>query len=141
MTTHLQATLSLPWEEALERLTSALQAEGFGIVSSLAMHDIFKNKLSVEFPPYLILGACNPAFALRVLQADPRGGLLLPCNVTVEAVDGGVRISLDNPETSFAVGDLIANPAIRAVASEARQRLERVARALEAANRAEGGLA
>ncbi len=136
MTSHLQVTLPFPWDQAIERLTAALKDEGFGIVSSLAMDEIFRNRLGLAFHPYWILGACNPTFAHRVLEADPRAGLLLPCNVTVEAVAEGVRIVIDDPEQSFAVSGLKENPVIWEVAAEARTRLGRVAQALRKAGQA-----
>ncbi len=124
-------TLSASFDEAIERVAEALKSEGFGILTTIDVRDTLKKKLDVDFRPYRILGACNPPLAHRALESDPRVGLLLPCNVVVEALEEGqVRVSFLNPETALTVGDLAENAAVRAVAAEARQRLERVAQAL-----------
>jgi uncharacterized protein (DUF302 family) len=123
--------LNMPYEQALELTKAALKAEGFGVLTSIDVKATMKEKLDEEFRPYTILGACNPPLAHRALSQDAVAGLLLPCNVTVEA-DGNsasiVRIA--NPETVLLVGSLENNHEISAVAQEARVRLERVAEAL-----------
>lgn len=123
--------LSTPYGQALELTKAALKAEGFGVLTSIDVKATMKEKLDEEFRPYTILGACNPPLAHRTLSQDAAAGLLLPCNVTVEAdgnSDSIVRIA--NPETVLLVGSLEDNHEISAVAQEARVRLERVAEAL-----------
>jgi len=123
--------LNMPYEQALELTKAALKAEGFGVLTSIDVKATMKEKLDEEFRPYTILGACNPPLAHRALSQDAVAGLLLPCNVTVEAdgnSDSIVRIA--NPETVLLVGSLENNHEISAVAQEARVRLERVAEAL-----------
>ena len=71
-------------EEAVNRVTEALKDEGFGVLSTIDIQDAFKRKLDKDFPPYVILGACNPQLAWKALQTDPNIGLLLPCNVVVQ---------------------------------------------------------
>jgi uncharacterized protein (DUF302 family) len=126
-----EVQLTLPYEQALELTKAALKAEGFGVLTSIDVKATMKEKLDEEFRPYTILGACNPPLAHRALSQDAVAGLLLPCNVTVEAdgnSDSIVRIA--NPETVLLVGSLENNHEISAVAQEARVRLERVAEAL-----------
>ena len=83
----------------------------------------------MDFRPYKILGACNPALAYRALSVEPEVGLLLPCNVTVaQGEDGGVDVSLVDPIMMLGV---MANPALAPVAQEAQARLARVAAALQ----------
>ncbi len=122
--------LSLPFEETLNRVTEALKEEGFGILTTIDVKETLRKKLGVEFRSYQILGACNPPLAHRALESDPRVGLLLPCNVVVEEIEGGVKVSFLNPEAALMIGDLGENQDIREVASEARQRLQRVAQSL-----------
>lgn len=126
--------LDHPYDQAMELTKAALKNEGFGVLTSIDVRATMHEKLGEDFRPYTILGACNPPLAHRALSQDAVAGLLLPCNVTVEA-DGGsasiVRIA--NPETVLAVGSLEQNPELAAVAEEARIKLERVAEALLAA--------
>lgn len=123
-------TLPLPFSKTLEHVTEALKAEGFGILTTIDVKATLKNKLDVDFRPYQILGACNPPLAYRALSSDARVGLLLPCNVVVEEVEEGTRVSFLNPEAALMIGDLNENEEVRQVASEAKARLQRVAEVL-----------
>lgn len=135
MTTSLGivAHLDVAFEEALERTRAALKAEGFGVLTEIDMRTAFKEKLGHEFRPYVILGACNPPLAYRALTDDPSMGLLLPCNVTVEA-DGAERsvVRLIDPMSLMATEGTGASSEIRDVARDAQQRLSRVAQQLQA---------
>jgi uncharacterized protein (DUF302 family) len=120
----LTAILQTNFETALERVAAALKTEGFGILTEIDVKETFKKKLDVEFRPYKILGACNPHLAYRSLSAAPEAGLLLPCNVTVsQGDDGTVLVSIVDPLTMMSV---LPDGALRPVAQEARDRLERV---------------
>jgi uncharacterized protein (DUF302 family) len=120
-----------PFEEALERVVAALKAEGFGVLTRIDVKATLKEKLGEDFRPYMILGACNPPLAHRALTTDAVAGLMLPCNVTVEATpDGCSTVRIANPELMMTIGSLEENEAIREVANDARIRLERVAGAL-----------
>lgn len=124
LTVHLNTT----YQAALSRVTEALKAEGFGVLTEIDVKDTLKQKLDVNFRPYKILGACNPPLAYRALTAAPEVGLLLPCNVTVAQADNGmVDVALIDPLMMLGV---VNNPALQPIAAEARARLERVAAAL-----------
>lgn len=123
--------LDLPYEAALEKVIAALKTEGFGVLTRIDVQATLKEKLGEDFRPYSILGACNPSLAHRALQTDPVVGLMLPCNVTVEADPlGGSLARIVNPEMMLAVGTLENNDALQEVATTARIKLERVAEAL-----------
>lgn len=129
-----EATLELPFEAAIDRVTEALKAEGFGVLTRIDVHDTLKKKIGADFRPYAILGACNPQLAHTALSARADVGMMLPCNVTVETAGGGrtiVRIA--DPEVMMTVGDLGTVDVLRQVGGEARARLIRVAEALKAA--------
>jgi uncharacterized protein (DUF302 family) len=123
--------LDLPYEAALEKVIAALKSEGFGVLTRIDVQATLKEKLGEDFRPYSILGACNPALAHRALQTDPVVGLMLPCNVTVEADPlGGSLARIANPDIMLGVGGLEHNEALQEVATTARVKLERVAESL-----------
>lgn len=122
-----ECKLNLPYEQALEKVTEALKAEGFGVLTSIDVKDTMKKKLDADFRKYAILGACNPPLAHKALSARLDVGLLLPCNVIVYEEDGGTMVNIFDP---MSMSQLIQNSAIDEVAEQARQRLQRVAEAL-----------
>jgi uncharacterized protein (DUF302 family) len=120
--------LNVDYETALTRTIDALKVEGFGVLTEIDVKETLKKKLGVEYPPYKILGACNPPLAHRALTAAPEVGLLLPCNVTVRQLeDGAVEVAMIDPLVMLGV---LTHPALKQVADEARARLERVAQSL-----------
>jgi uncharacterized protein (DUF302 family) len=130
MNTHYGFGTTVPYafDEAVKRVTQALQVEGFGILSDIDVAATLKNKLGRDIPPYRILGACNPPLALRAIEAEPSIGLLLPCNVLVrQDADGRVRVEFMDTD---AVLKLVDKPEIATLATDVRQRLERVMNAL-----------
>lgn len=129
-----EATLALPFDAAIERVTEALKVEGFGILTRIDVHDTLKKKIGADFRPYAILGACNPTLAHKALSARGEVGLMLPCNVTVEATgEGGSLVRIADPQMMMTVGDLGNEAALQQVGSDARSRLLRVAEALRSA--------
>lgn len=126
-----EVQLAKTYEEALTAVEEALKAEGFGVLTKIDVRATLKKKLDEDFRPYAILGACNPTLAHQALLSEPSVGLMLPCNVTVEAKDDNNSIvRILNPQIMMGVGDLAQNEAITAVADEAYQRLNSVAQAL-----------
>lgn len=119
-------------EAAIEKVTAALAEEGFGVLSRIDVDAALKKKLGVEFRPYSILGACNPQFAHQALQANPEIGVLLPCNVVVEADDNGAgtRVRVGDPAVLLSTGGMNENPELEKLAEEVQARLKRVAVAL-----------
>lgn len=123
----LTVKLHTDYDTALEKVTEALKVEGFGVLTEIDVKATLKKKLDVDFRPYKILGACNPPLAYRALSAAPEVGLLLPCNVTVAQVDDGIEVSIIDPISMLG---FVSHPDLEPVAEEARQRLERVVKAL-----------
>lgn len=112
-----------PFDHAVQRTRDALQEEGFGIITEIDARATFKKKLDIEFPSYVILGACAPKLAHDALSAEPDIGLLLPCNVTVHDAGDHVEISAIKPTTLF--DRLVRNPAISKLAEDVEARLTR----------------
>jgi uncharacterized protein (DUF302 family) len=121
-------TLDLSYEDADAQVREALKAEGFGVLTEIDVSATLKEKLNVDFPPYEILGACNPPLAHQALQMEADIGLLLPCNVVVRAVEGGQTVveALD-PVKQLGVAD---NAELPELAEEVRARMRRVVESL-----------
>ena len=126
-----EVTIDAPYDQALERVIDALKVEGFGVLTRIDVHDAFKQKLDVEFRKYSILGACNPSLAHKALSSRPDAGLMLPCNVIVEEIDGGTLVRIVDPAAMMQAGGLAGDPVLEQVGGEAERRLKRVAAALE----------
>ncbi len=120
-------TVDMDFEQALERVTQALAKEGFGLLSDIDVTATLKKKLGMEMPAYRILGACNPQFAHRALEAEPEIGTLLPCNVVVRRARGKTTVDIMDP---LAVMELVGKPEVAKIANEVRGRLKRVLAAL-----------
>ncbi len=116
-------SVDMPFDTAVEKATAELQKEGFGVLTMIDLQETLKKKLNVDFSKYKILGACNPPFAYRALQADVEIGLMLPCNVIVYEKNGKNVVAAFDPMVMTMVSD---NPALALVATEVQQRLKRV---------------
>ena len=101
MSYYFSKKLDLAFEEAIEKVTDALKREGFGILTEIDVKETLKKKLDVDFRPYKILGACNPPFAYKALQAEEKIGTMLPCNVIVQQLDDGVEVAAVDPVASM----------------------------------------
>lgn len=123
--TELRKTLRASLAEARARLEAALKEEGFGILTEIDVAATLKARLGLERPPYLILGACNPSLAAKALEAEPDIGLLLPCNAVLKEGPEGVEVLLQDPREMFRVLPTETREALKPVAEEARNRLEK----------------
>lgn len=127
----LRVDLDEPYERAIERATAALQAEGFGVLTTIDVRQTLKQKLGRDFRKYTILGACNPTLADRALHAELEVGLLLPCNVIVyEREPGAASVAAMAPLPAMGI---VGNTELVEVAREADARLRNALRRLEAA--------
>jgi uncharacterized protein (DUF302 family) len=120
--------LSQPFDEALARVTAALKAEGFGVLTEIDVQATMKAKLGVDRAPMVILGACNPTLANAALEADPSVGALLPCNVVLREDRTGTIVEVVDP---LAMLGVVERAGVEVVAKEARAQLERVVASLE----------
>ncbi len=111
------------YDVALGRVTEELQREGFGVLTSIDVRETLRKKLGVEFPRYMILGACNPPLAHRALQAEEQIGLLLPCNVIVYEKGDQVVVAAFDPMVMTRV---LEGGDVGPIAEEVKAKLERV---------------
>lgn len=121
-----------PYEQALEKVAAALKVEGFGILTKNDVQATLKDRLGEDSRPYAILGACNPPLAHQTLSHEAQAGLMLPCNITVEATpEGGSIVRIADPDVMIKASGMDRNQVLREVANKARAKLKRVAQSLE----------
>ncbi len=128
MSYYFSKTINAGFEDAVARTREALKLEGFGIITEIDVQKTFKSKIGVDFRPYLILGACNPAMAYEALQVEDKVGTMLPCNVVVqESSEGSVEIAAIDPVASMqAIGNPDLTQKAAAIAGKLQSALERI---------------
>ncbi|MDE2501332.1 MAG: DUF302 domain-containing protein [Alphaproteobacteria bacterium] len=128
MNYYFAKTLPVGFDETLRRATEALKQAGFGIITEIDLKSTFKAKLGIDFREYRILGACNPALALKALQVEDKVGTMLPCNVVVQdAGEGRTEIAAIDPVSSM---QAIDNPRLKDAAHEVQAKLRQVIQGL-----------
>jgi uncharacterized protein (DUF302 family) len=128
MSYYVSRRLEMPFEAALEHVSAALAAEGFGVLTEIDVKATMKKKLDLEFRNYRILGACNPPFAHQALTIEDKIGTMLPCNVIVQELDGGgVEVAAIDPIASM---QAVENPGLKEIAATIRDKLVRVVESL-----------
>lgn len=121
MSYYISKKLKITFDEAIDKVTLALKAEGFGVVTDFNVTNAFKNKLGIDFKPYRILGACNPPYAKKALDLEDKIGVMLPCNVVVQINGDEVEITAIDPVVSMVA---INNPEIEEIAKEIGNKLK-----------------
>lgn len=122
MTYAFTKTIDMPFDAAIAHVTDALKAKDFGVLTTIDVKATMKAKLDKEMAPYTILGACNPGFAYKALQAEALIGTMLPCNVVVRQMDDGkIEVAAVDPAASM---QAIDNPALATVAGEVQTMLK-----------------
>lgn len=123
MAYYFSKAVQTSFSEAVEKVTAALSEEGFGVISEIDMHEKIKAKVGVDFKRYRILGACNPAYSYRALQAEDKMGVMLPCNVLViEQGANNIEIVAVNPTDSMMA---IKNDVVTEVAASVGEHLKK----------------
>jgi uncharacterized protein (DUF302 family) len=121
---YFSKTVAGSFDNAIQKVTDALKTEGFGILTEIDIKATLKQKLDVDFYNYKILGACNPQFAYKALQAEDKIGTMLPCNVIVQEKEAGrVVVSAIDPSASM---QAIENENLNDIAAEVRIKLQKV---------------
>lgn len=124
MTYYISRILPITFDEAITRTKAALKAEGFGVLTEINVQETLKAKIGVDFPKYIILGACNPALAHEALLLENKVGTMLPCNVIVrDAGDGQTEVAAIDPVASM---QAIDNPMLKQAAQVVRSKLDRM---------------
>jgi len=126
----MSSTVTGTFEDVKGKVVAALKDQGFGILTEIDVQKVFKEKLGVDFEPYLIMGACNPGFAHQALSADRSIGLLLPCNVVLRQNGNQVDVNIQDPEVMFSVVEIGPHSDLARVPQEAKQRLQTALKSL-----------
>ena len=127
MSYYFSKTIDLDFDDAIDKVIEELKKEGFGILTEIDVKATLKKKLDVDFYNYRILGACNPQFAYKALQAEDKIGTMLPCNVIVQGKDGKTEITAVDPVASM---QAIDNPNLKGIAEEVQSKLKKVIESL-----------
>jgi uncharacterized protein (DUF302 family) len=127
MSYYFAKTVDTPFQQTIERTVAALKDYGFGVLTKIDVQATLKEKIAVNFRPYVILGACNPRMAHQALQAEDKIGTMLPCNVIVQEVNGKTEVAAVDPVASM---QAIENDKLAAVASKVREELKSVIQSL-----------
>ncbi|MEG3657722.1 DUF302 domain-containing protein [Arenibacter palladensis] len=121
---YFNTTLKGDFDLIIEKVTEELKKEGFGILTEIDVKETLKKKLDVDFKKYRILGACNPPYAHKALEAEDKIGTMLPCNVIVQEISKGVvEVAAVNPMASM---QSVENESLKEIAKEITTKLERV---------------
>jgi uncharacterized protein (DUF302 family) len=123
--------LSLPFDEALDRVKQAFQSEGFGTLTEIDMQATLREKVGKSMEPYVIVGACNPELASRALDAERQIGVLLPCNVVVRQVGDDVVVEALDPGL---MASMTGNDEVAPIAADARRQVNNALARLMAPN-------
>lgn len=112
---------NISFKEAIDKVTAALKAEGFGILNTIDMKATLKSKIDKDIKPYVVLGACNPNFAYHALQSESKIGVFLPCSVIVkENDDTNIEVAVINPNV---LGEVVDNPQLKPMMAELQQKM------------------
>jgi uncharacterized protein (DUF302 family) len=129
MSYFFEKIVSTGYDETLELVTSALKAEGFGVLTEIDVQATLKMKLNADVRKYKILGACNPPFANKAIHIEENVGLMMPCNVVVQETGGDkIKVSVINPTAAMSA---IGNENLSELAVEITAKLERVINTLK----------
>src|SRR3990172_3789466 len=124
MSYYFSKSIRSTFSEAVNGVTEALKREGFGILTEIDVKETLRKKLDVDFRQYKILGACNPPFAYKALQAEPKIGTMLPCNVIVQELEEGlIEVSAIDPIASM---QAIRNEELGSIAGQVQTKLKNV---------------
>ena len=114
--------VQLGYAEAVSKVKDELKKEGFGVLSEIDVKDTLRKKLNVDFDNYVILGACNPSFAYKALQAGKEVGLMMPCNVVVYSDKGQTYVAATLPTVLLG---LVGNEKLKGMAEEIESKLKK----------------
>ncbi len=128
MSYYYSKTVNGDFDTVTEKVNTELQKEGFGVLANIDIQDALKKKLGVDFRKYRILGACNPPYALKALEAENKIGTMLPCNVVVQEInESNIEVTAVNPVQSMKA---VENDKLIEIARQIGEKLQKVIQAL-----------
>ncbi len=124
MSYYFSKTVTGSFDEVLEKVTTSLKTEGFGILTEIDVRETLRKKLNVDFRNYKILGACNPSFAYQALQAEDKIGIMLPCNVVVQEIaENDIEVAAVDPIASMKA---VENQKLYRIARQVQEKLKNI---------------
>ncbi len=128
MSYYINKTIESDFNSAIKKVTEALKTEGFGVLTTIDIQEKLKEKINVDFHPYIILGACNPPFAYQALQKEDKIGTMLPCNVVVQELKSNkIEVAAVDPIASM---QAVENEELASIATEIQKKLKKVIESL-----------
>ena len=124
MNYYFTSTRNGSFNDVEEKVIVLLKKENFGVLTEIDIQQTLKKKLDVNFKKYKILGACNPPFAYKALQAEDKIGTMLPCNVIIQELSPNhIEVSAINPLVSM---QAVNNDTLKVIAKEVSDKLKNV---------------
>lgn len=117
-------TTSKSFEQAAADLETAVKHHGFGVLHIHDLGNTLRSKGIGFREQCRVFEVCNPGQAAKVLAADMRLNMALPCRISVFTENGVTKIGLIRPREMLAA--LSRDPALLQVAAEVEEQTIRM---------------
>lgn len=115
---------SKSFEQAAADLETAVKHHGFGVLHIHDLGNTLRSKGIGFSEQCRVFEVCNPGQAAKVLAADMRLNMALPCRISVFTENGVTKIGLIRPREMLAA--LSRDPALLQVAAEVEEQTIRM---------------
>lgn len=119
----IRSESALSVADAVAKVEEASKANGFGVLNTLDLRQIMAGK-GVEYAEAAtVVEICQPGYAKKFLEIDPRVTPCLPCRVAITSEDGKTIVQTVRPSAMMRIFE---NPAMEAPASEVDAIIEKI---------------